>query len=128
VTVTRLQLQSPPLPLSLSLSAPAVDLGTFIPGVTRDYAGTLTATTSGPAATLRVADPSATATGHLVSPTGALGQPLRVRAASGAFAPLTSAVAIPTTIEFKQSIGDSEVLRPGRYTKALTFTLSVTTP
>ena len=50
--------QAPPAtPLSLSLSAPAVNLGTFVPGVARDYTGTLTATTSGPAATLRVSRP-----------------------------------------------------------------------
>ena len=67
-----------------------VDLGTFIPGLARDYTGSLTATTTGPAATLRVADPSATARGHLVGAAGALAQPLQVRATSGAFAPLTA--------------------------------------
>ena len=35
---------------------------------------------------------------------------------------------IPATIEFKQSIGATEALTPGAYAKALTFTLSVTTP
>jgi hypothetical protein len=134
VTVTGAQLEEPPptplpsTPLSLSLSAASVDLGTFVPGLARDYAGTLTATTSGPPAALRVSDPSATARGRLVGPAGALSQPLQVRAVSGAFAPLTAAVAIPSTIEFKQSIGEGEVLRPGTYAKALTFTLSVTTP
>jgi extracellular elastinolytic metalloproteinase len=128
ITVTTPLPQQPTAPLTLSLSAPAVDLGTFIPGVARDYTGTLTATTSGSAATLRVSDPSATAPGHLVGAAGALAQPLQVRAADGAFAPLTAAVSIPKAIEFKQSIGDSEVLRPGSYAKALTFTLSVTTP
>jgi hypothetical protein len=77
---------------------------------------------------LRVSDPSPTARGHLVSDPGALAQPLEVRAISGAFAPLDSTVTIPTTIDFKQSIGATETLRPGTYTKALTFTLSVSTP
>ena len=35
---------------------------------------------------------------------------------------------IPTTIEFKQSIGADEALHPGAYSKALTFTLSVAAP
>ena len=102
-------------------------LGTFIPGVARDYSASLTATTTG-SGTLTVSDGSATAPGHLAGPAGALAQPLQVRAANGAFAPLTSAVTIPTAVEFKQSIGADEVLRPGAYTKALTFTLAVTTP
>ena len=118
----------PPTPLSLTLSAPAIDLGTFIPGVARDYAGSITATISDPTARLRVSDTSGNATGSLVGPAGALPQPLQVRATGGAFAPLTSAVTIPTTIEFKQSIGAAEALKPGGYGKALTFTLSVTTP
>jgi hypothetical protein len=131
VTVTSARAQpepAPTTPLSLTLSAPAVDLGTFIPGLARDYGGTLTATTTGPAATLRVADPSRAARGHLVSDTAALAEPLQVRATSGAFAPLDSTVTIPTTIEFKQSIGATETLRPGTYGKTLTFTLSTTTP
>ncbi len=118
----------PPAPLSLTLSSPAVDLGTFIPGVARDYAGTLTATVGGPAARLHVADTSGSAPGYLVGLAGALPQPLQVRATNGAFAPLTSAVTIPTTIEFKQPIGAAETLKPGAYAKALTFTLSVTSP
>ena len=76
----------PPLPpaLTLSLSAPAVDLGTFIPGVARDYTAALTATTTG-GGTLTVADRGANP-GHLVGPAGALAQPLTVRGTSGAFA------------------------------------------
>jgi extracellular elastinolytic metalloproteinase len=131
IAVTTAQAQSAPtptIPLSLALGAPAVNLGTFIPGVARDYGGTLTATTSGLAATLRVSDPSPNARGHLTSDTAALAEPLQVRATSGAFAPLDSTVTIPTTIEFKQSIGAGETLRPGTYGKTLTFTLSTTTP
>jgi hypothetical protein len=121
----------PPLPLetplSLSLSAPTLNFGTFIPGLAHDYTATLTATTTGNG-TLTVNDTTATAPGHLVGPAGALAQPLQVKATSGAFAPLTGAVTIPTTIEFTQAIGADEVLRPGAYTKALTFTLAVTNP
>ena len=51
-----------------------------------------------------------------------------MRSASGGFAPLTGAVTIPAAVEFKQSIGADEVLRPGAYTKALTFTFAVSTP
>jgi extracellular elastinolytic metalloproteinase len=115
-----------PTPLTLALSAASVDLGTFITGVARDYAASLTATTTG-GGTLTVADTGANA-GHLAGPAGMLAQPLTVRATSGAFAPLTSAVAVPNAVEFRQPIGAGEVLRPGAYTKALTFTLAVTTP
>ncbi len=91
------------LALTLSLSAPAVDLGTFIPGVARDYTATLTATTTG-GGTLTVADRGANP-GHLVGPAGALAQPLTVRGTSGAFAALTGAVAVPGAVEFRQPIG-----------------------
>jgi hypothetical protein len=131
ITATTAQAQpepTPTTPLSLALSAPAVDLGTFIPGLARDYTGSLTATTTGPAATLRVTDPSATARGHLISDSAALALPLEVRSTSGAFAPLDGAVAIPTAIEFKQSIGENDVLHPGTYSKGLTVTLSVAAP
>jgi hypothetical protein len=37
-------------------------------------------------------------------------------------------VPVPATVEFRQSIGADEVLRPGTYTKPLTFTLAVTSP
>jgi hypothetical protein len=122
-------LPPPPLdaPLSLSLSASTLSLGTFIPGVARDYTTSLTATTAGNG-TLTVSDAGANAPGHLVGLTGALAQPLQVKATNGAFAPLTGAVTIPTTVEFKQSIAADEVLKPGAYSKALTFTLTVTTP
>jgi hypothetical protein len=38
----------------------------------------------------------------------------------------TSNDAVP--VEFKQAIGASDALRTGTYSKALTFTLSTTTP
>jgi hypothetical protein len=34
----------------------------------------------------------------------------------------------PVTLGFRQSIGATDVLRSGSYSKALTFTLSTTTP
>ena len=123
VTVTT----TPPAPgLSLQLSTPAVDLGTFIPGLTRDYTGTLTATTTGNG-TLTVSDRGGSP-GYLLSGTTALRRPLEVRNTSGAFSPLSSAVTIPNTVEFRQRIAETDVLRPGTYAKALTFTLSVTGP
>jgi hypothetical protein len=115
-----------PPALTLTLSAAAVGLGTFVPGVARDYTASLTATTTG-GGLLTVRDPGANA-GHLVGPAGALAQPLAVKGVDGAFAPLTSAVAVPDAIEFRQPIGADEVLTSGAYAKALTFTLAVTTP
>ena len=97
-------------------------------------------------ATLSVADPSPNSTGRLVNGSFSLTQPLEVNATSaasptGAFAPVGGA-GNPTsllswngpvgndavTIGFKQSIGASEGLRTGAYSKTLTFTLSTTTP
>jgi hypothetical protein len=125
VVVTTPRAETPP-PLTLVLSAARVELGPFIPGLARDYGASLTATTTG-GGTLTVADRGANP-GHLAGPAGALAQPLRVRSAGGAFAPLTSPVTVPDSVEFKQPIAADEVLRPGAYTKALTFTLAVTTP
>ena len=85
--------------------------------------------------------PSATNTGKLVNGTYALAQPLQIRAGSFAFAPLGGAAArrrwstfngpvsgANVPIELKQTIGETEGLRTGAYTKTLTFTLSTTTP
>ena len=117
--------QPAPGPLAAAQRA-AVSLGTFVPGLTRDYTGTLTATTTGNG-TLTVRD-GGSSPGYLLSGTTALARPLEVRTTSGAFAPLTSAVTVPNTVEFKQAIAAGDVLRPGTYAKALTFTLSVTGP
>ena len=92
-------------------------------------------------ATLSVADPATTNTGKLVNGTFALPQTLQARARTGAFAPVGGSAA-PTSlltysapvsndavpIEFKQSIGATDALRTGTYSKTLTFTLSTTTP
>ena len=79
--------------LALSLGASA-NLGAFMPGVDRDYTGSLTGTvtSSAGAAALTVHDPSTTATGRLVNGPWSLPQPLQMRAGSGAFAPLSSPV------------------------------------
>ena len=96
--------------------------------------------TAGDAA-LSVSDPSSTNTGKLVNGTFALPQTLQA-AVGTAFAPVGGSSA-PTllktwsapdlqrgrsTITFKQSIGANDALRTGTYSKALTFTLSTTTP
>ena len=124
------------------------NLGTFAPGVTRDYTAGLaaTATSTASAAVLTVRDPSATATGHLVNGTSALRSPLQVRATDAAnpdtaYAPLSEtgarvnllAFPAPTSehalsIGFKQSIAADEPLVAGGYGKTLVFTLSATTP
>ena len=134
-----------PATLALTLGAPAA-FGPFTPGVARDYAASTTAnviSTAGDAA-LSVADPSATATGHLVNGSFSLPQPLQIRARNAtypdaAFAPLGSgplgllAYIAPisndvVTLDFKQSIGATDALRTGSYSKTLVYTLSTTNP
>jgi predicted deacylase len=121
-----------PATLSLTLDAPAT-FGPFTPGLAKDYTTTATArviSTAGDA-TLSAADPSSVAPGHLVNGTFSLPQALLV-----AGTPLPSTIktyAAPVsndavTIDFKQSIGATDPLRTGTYSKTLTFTLSTTTP
>jgi type 1 glutamine amidotransferase len=128
--------------LSLTLG-PAPSLGSFEPAVARDYtasvASTVTSTMS--AAKLTVRDPSANATGRLVNGSAALAQPLQLRTGSTAFAPL-STIGAPLTlrtwsgpvsgdtqaIDLKQSIGATEPLLVGNYSKTIVFTLASTTP
>jgi type 1 glutamine amidotransferase len=130
-----------PATLSLTLGTPAT-VGAFTPGVAKDYMASSTATVISTAgdAPLSVADPSSTNTGKLVN--GSFSLPQTLQAAVGtAFAPVGGSAA-PTplkswsnptsneavTISFKQSIGANDALRTGTYSKALTFTLSTTTP
>jgi Peptidase family M1 domain len=134
-----------PATLSLSLGAPA-SFTAFVPGVGKDYAAAATATvisTAGDAA-LSIADPSATAPGHLVNGAFSLPSALKAKASSalstatagGAIgnAPLTlltdsgpaSNDTVTTTLT--QSIAATDALRTGTYSKTLTFTLSTTTP
>jgi hypothetical protein len=98
-------------------------------------------TSSAGDATLSVADPSPTATGRLTNGTFALAAPVMARANQGVFAPITGTntpltlltyagpvSANAVTIGLKQTIGGSESLRTGTYSKTLAFSLSTTTP
>jgi hypothetical protein len=127
--------------LSLTLGAPA-GFGTFVPGVAADYTATTTAAVTSTAgdATLSVADPSSTATGHLIN--GEYFLPRTLQAAAGGppadvggvtnqtplrtyTGPVSGDV---TPLSFRQAIGAGDALRTGSYAKALTFTLSTTAP
>ena len=132
-----------PATLSLTLGAPAT-FGPFTPGVDRTYDASTTATVISTAgdATLSVSDASANATGRLVNGAFALSEPLQAKANLGAFAPLSTVAGAPlllltysgpvsndvVTIGLRQHIAANQVLRTGRYSKTLTFTLSTTTP
>jgi hypothetical protein len=131
--------------LALTLGAPA-SFGAFTPGLAKDYAAAMTATVVSTAgdATLSVADPAATAPGHLVNGAFSLPSPLQVQATSpagtgSAPAPLgAAALALlsyalpvsndPVTVSFQQHIAATDALRTGGYGKTLTFTLSTTAP
>ena len=136
-----------PATLALSLGTPA-SFGAFTPGVAKVYTASTTANVISTAgdATLSVADPSSVATGRLVNGTFALISPVQARATSAAGTGTALAnvggSSAPTTlltyggpvsndnvtVTFSQSIGVNEPLRTGSYSKALTFTLSTTTP
>jgi hypothetical protein len=131
--------------LALTLGT-APSFGSFTPGIDKDYTASTTATvitTAGDAA-LSVTDPSSTNPGKLMNGTFTLANPLQVMATSAggtgsAFAPVSGA---PTTIltynapksndsvtiNYKQTIGRTEALRTGPYSKTLTYTLSTTNP
>ncbi len=133
--------------LSLTLGTPAA-FGAFVPGVGNTYTASTTANVISTAgdATLSVADPSATATGHLVNGPFALPSAVQAAATSalGAGAGLANVggTSAPTslltysgpvsndavTLTFSQAIGANDALRTGSYSKTLTFTLSTTTP
>ena len=74
-----------PATLSLTLGTPA-SFGAFTPGVTKTYESSTTANVISTAgdALLSVADPSSTATGHLVNGAFSLPQPLQARARNAA--------------------------------------------
>jgi hypothetical protein len=133
--------------LGLTMGTPAT-FGQFTPGIDKEYTGQTNATVISSAgdATLSVADPSSVNTGKLMNGTFTLAQALQAQATSAggtgsAFAPIGGS-ANPTTlltytapksndvatIFFKQTIGRTEGLRTGPYSKTLTFTLSTTTP
>jgi hypothetical protein len=133
--------------LSLTLGTPAA-FGPFTPGITKTYESSTTANVISTAgdALLSVADPSSTATGHLVNGTFSLPQPLQARARNAAntgtayntvgssASPLNlltygGPVSNDTvTLGFSQLINSGDALRTGTYSKTLTFTLSTTTP
>ncbi len=131
-----------PATLALTLGSPAA-FGPFTPGVAQTYTASTSANVISTAgdATLSVADPSATATGHLVNGGFSLPSPLNAQAKGGAYAPVGGS-ANPTTlttwsgpvsndpvaIGFQQAIGANDALRTGTYAKTLTFTLSTTSP
>jgi len=131
-----------PATLALTLGAPAA-FGPFTPGVAKDYIASSTATVVSTAgdATLSVSDASANAPGRLVNGAFSLANPVQAQANAGAFAPIGGSPAPTTlltysapvsndavTLSFEQAIGQNEALRTGAYSKALTFTLSTTTP
>jgi hypothetical protein len=113
---------SVPATLSLTLGGPA-SFGAFMPGVEREYTASTTATVTSTAgdATLTTSDP-----GHLTNGAFSLPQPLRVELGKAAWTGPTSNEAV--TVTFQQSIGRTDALRTGAYSKTLTFTLSTTNP
>jgi cytochrome c len=133
--------------LALTL-APTATFGPITPGVDHDYTTNVTGvvTSTDGDATLTVADTSANATGHLVNGAYALASAIRAQATNvahptSAFAPVTGTAgplvllsyADPVssdaiTVGLKQSVSGGELLRAGTYSKALTFTLTSTTP
>src|SRR4051794_5439939 len=132
---------SVPATLALTLGTPA-SFGAFTPGVAKDYTASTTANVISTAgdATLSVADPSSTATGHLVNGTFSLPSALQA-SAGGALADVGGSSAPtalktwsnpvsndPVTVNFAQHVGANDALRTGSYAKTLTFTLSTTTP
>lgn len=113
---------SVPATLSLTLGAPAM-LGTFTPGVDQTYTASTTADVTSTAgdATLAVSDP-----GRLTNGAFSLPEPLRVQLSKSAWTGPVSGDRV--AVGFSQHIGADAALRTGSYSKALTFTLSTTTP
>jgi hypothetical protein len=134
-----------PATLSLTLGSPAA-FGNFTPGLAKDYTAAMTANVVSTAGdgTLSVTDPSSTAPGHLVN--GAFSLPTALKAvgtspagtSTGAGSVSGSPLALlnwanpvsndPVQVLFTQTIGATDALRTGSYSKTLTFTLSTTTP
>jgi cytochrome c len=129
-----------PATLSLTVGGPA-SFGAFTPGVSRDYATTLgaTVTSTGGDAALTVTDPDPAAPGRLVNGAFALASAVKARVGAAAFEPVSgSPLGLKSyggpvsndavTIDLQQSIGSSDPLRTGTYSKTLVFTLSTTSP
>ena len=86
------------MPPTLALTlGPAASFGTFTPGVAREYTASTTANVVSTAgdATLSVADPSSTNTGHLVNGSFVMPQALQIAAGASAFRPIGGARARP---------------------------------
>ncbi|MBE2315847.1 DUF1593 domain-containing protein [Solirubrobacter sp. CPCC 204708] len=121
--------------LSLSLGT-APNLGALVPGTARAYTGTSTATVTSTAgeATLSVQDLAPVNAGRLVNGAHALTAPLQVNGGDLATTPLAlktysgPVTADATTLTYTQNLLATDTLRTGSYSKALTFTLSTTTP
>jgi hypothetical protein len=108
--------------LALTLGGNAT-FGAFTPGVAKDYTASTSANVISTAgdATLTSSDP-----GKLMNGTFALPSPLEVSFSKSSWsAPVSND---QVAINFKQHIGAGDALRTGTYSKALTFTLSTTTP
>jgi Bacterial Ig domain len=135
-----------PAPATLDLTlGSSTPFSPFIPGFRKDYTAVLPARVVSTAedATLTVADPSATAPGHLVNGAYVMPQALQAAATSttGVSAPTATLGSAPqplltwggpagddVTVTFTQPIGANDALRTGGYAKTLTFTLSTTNP
>jgi hypothetical protein len=99
-----------------------------VPGVTRTYTASTTANVISSAgdAALTWSDPSTTNTNKLVNGAFALPQPFSISFSKSAWtAPVSND---NVTITLSQLINANDALRTGTYSKALTFTLSTTTP
>ena len=78
-----------------------------------------------------MADPSPTATGHLVN--GSFSLPSALKVAGSPLPATVKTYSAPISndnvmIGFQQHIGATDALRTGAYAKTLTFTLSTTNP
>jgi hypothetical protein len=129
------------VPSALGLSVSPINLGAFTPGVANQYTGTGTATVTStwPSASLTVRDATGSNAGRLVNGSAVLASALQVNNSAATFVNVTAnPVTLKTwaapvsnensSVTFRQSIGASEALANGGYSKALTFTLTTTTP
>jgi hypothetical protein len=133
------------VPSTLALSVNPLNLGALVPGIAQTYTGTTTAsvTSSWPNATLSVydADPVNGTNGRLINGASIIPRDMDVLNSTGAYQAMGNATsqrviatwATPvaqaaTTVTLRQVIQANDVLVGGQYAKALTFSLSTTTP
>ena len=110
------------VPATLSLSVGSASFGAFTPGVAREYTAATTANVISTAGDTALA----VSGGHLVNGAFSLREPLRVQLSQAAWTEPVSNDSVDVT--FRQSIGETEPLRTGSYSKTMTFTLSTTSP